>query len=200
MLLRVYIFQSSSEKDALALGEALRFYDVCSALSFRFRLKVRSKLQIISWEVPGKREVIILFGIFPPHFHEILGKQILARKGVHPRKMINFLMMFHFHEDFGSNCPVSPPDIPLRIARIRLDLPLQLLAHLRHHLVLAVYLKRTLPQTFMTNRSNLTTLIQFGANLGKINCGAVSSLSASLSWFFLFIPQCITYTLTIIIK
>jgi hypothetical protein len=56
-----------------------------------------------------------------------------------------------------------------------------LLSHLGHHLVLAVYLKRTLPQTFMTSRSNLTTLIQFGANLGKITCGDVSSLSAYLS-------------------
>jgi hypothetical protein len=52
--------------------------------------------------------------------------------------MIDLLVMLHTHENFRSNCPVSPPQIPLSVVLVCLHLPLQLLCHLRNHFVLTI--------------------------------------------------------------
>lgn len=106
---------------------------------------------------------------------------------MHSWEMVDLLMVFHFHENFRDDMPISPPHVPLRIVRIVLDLPLEFLADLGDDFVFTVCVEEEVPETFMTMRSKRTTWTQLGVNLGKIVCGAPSSASPSFSWFFLYI-------------
>ena len=138
MLLRIDVLYFASEEDALALRQGLRLDDEGPALSLGLGVVVGFEFLEIPRQVPSEREVVILIGILLPHLHEVLGEQVLPRERVHAWKVVDFLMVFHLHEHLGRDCPVRPPNIPLAVIHVRLHLPLQLLPHLRHHLVLAV--------------------------------------------------------------
>ena len=46
---------------------------------------------------------------------------------MHSRKMVDFLMMLHFHEGLWENVPVSPPEIPFGVLLIFLSFEFELL-------------------------------------------------------------------------
>ncbi len=107
--------------------------------------------------------------------------------------MINFLMLLHFKQSFGLYMPISPPDIPFRTFRIFFYFEFELLSNSTKHIILAIYMRRCVPDRFIIILSNLIFWIQLALNLGGIGspCCRYLSLSSrvvfSLSLFFRFI-------------
>lgn len=64
--------------------------------------------------------------------------------------MVDFLVEFHFDKGFGLHCVVSPADIPVEGVRSFLFLPAEVLGHLAHHWILAIYFKSFVPEVLMT--------------------------------------------------
>lgn len=120
---RVDVLQPTSQKDSFSLGQALRLNDVGASLPLGLGVIVSLELAIIGREGPGEGKESILFRTFFTQAHEVLGHQVLSREGIHPWEMVNFLMVFHFHEHFWGDCPVGPPKIPLCVILIVFDFP-----------------------------------------------------------------------------
>lgn len=186
VLLRVDVLQLPRQEDALALREALRLDDVGPGLALGLAFEVCSKVLVVAGQVPGEWEVVILFWSLLAHLHEVFGEEVLAGEGVHAWEVVDLLVVLHLHQHLGSYCPVGPPDVPFGVVAVGLHFPLQFLPHFGHDFVLAIWVGGGVPETLTTMRSKRTTLTQFGANLGTMVWGAVSSLLLSLSWFFLF--------------
>lgn len=60
---------------------------------------------------------------------------------MHSRKVVDFLMMFHFHEGLGQDVPVGPPEIPFWVLLIFLSFKFELFTDFGENIVNAVYLK-----------------------------------------------------------
>ena len=109
VLSRIYILKLSCQKYAFSLRQRLRFDDVGSGLAFGFVVVVGFELLIVSREVPGEGKEVEVFWTFLSHSHKVFSQQVFSGEGVHAWEVVYFLVVFHFHEYFGSDLPVSPP-------------------------------------------------------------------------------------------
>ncbi len=57
---------------------------------------------------------------------------------MHSWKMVDLLMMLHFHQGLRKNVPVRPPEIPFRVLLVFLGFKFELLAHFGKNIVNAV--------------------------------------------------------------
>ena len=169
------------------MGEAFGFYYVGSGFPFGFCVKVSFELLILEGEGPGEREEVIVFWAFLPHPHEVFGEHVFPSKGEHAGKVVDFLMVFHLHEDFGGDVPVGPPEVPLGVVLVAFDFDFELLGDFGDNFILTIWVRGVLPETLMRMRSKRMCWVQLGTNLGMRGSEPLSSLSRSLSWFFLFI-------------
>ena len=185
----IYVLEFSGEEDAFALGEAFGFYDVGSGFAFGFRVEVGLELLVLEGEGPGEGEEVVVFRAFLAHPHEVFGEHVFPSKGEHAGKVIDFLMMFHLHEDFRGDVPVGPPEVPLRVILVGFDFDFELLGHFGDNFILTIWVRGVLPETLMRMRSKRMCWVQLGTNLGMRGSEPLSSLSRSLSLFFLFIDS-----------
>ena len=132
------VLEFAGQKDAFALRHALRFDYVGAGLAFGFGLEVSFELLIVSWKSPCQGEEIILLWTFFTHSHQIFSQKVLPGEGIHSWKMINFLMMLHFHEYFRGDMPISPPKIPLRIILISFNFPFKFLCNFRYNFIVTI--------------------------------------------------------------
>ena len=120
------------------MRHALRFYDVGSCLPLRFTVKICFELLIFEREGPSQGKEIVVVWEFFPHPHKIFSQHVFPRKGEHPREMVDFLMMFHFHQGFRNDMPVGPPQVPFRIILVALSFEFKLFCHFVDDFVLTV--------------------------------------------------------------
>ena len=95
--------------------------------------------------------------------------------------MVDLLMMFHLHQNFWSDMPISPPEIPFRIILIIFDFNLELFGYFGDNFVLTIWVDELIPETLMSMRSNRMCWVQLATNLGMMGYDPLSSLSLSLS-------------------
>lgn len=132
------IFDISGEKNASALRQCFRLYDVRPGLSFFDALVVLAKLAELQGDGPGFRKKVVLVWVILFHSHESKSEEIFPRKNINAGVVIYFLMKVHAIEGLRFYLSISPPDIPISCSFLPLNEPTQLLCDFFNDRVLCV--------------------------------------------------------------